>query len=828
MLPDFEVKWTPEILHLLLELSDRPLANSRLEDLDLLKEPEPDDGPTLKWRDLRAEDPLLREKSIWANVDFGAEDSDTERFDDSRSEASDSTNLTGQSSLGEDIRRPEDHAIPPQSEEGLANLRKEQFWQKTPNVDGVKLETVRRPISELQAIREVLFMLGGFPTSIFDISVPATVSPSKSFVLRHASPEAFLEVLQSFAQQGSAILVLRTWTERSQTIPLLQSFQGSIFERLLRFDALLAAIQSRFVAPPDDIVVSLLAIQQEVLSHTRLLCRLSEIVKKVDEDPYGHAFRYLEMLYDATCTSQMAGDDEMYSYMGDLFFECLQVYLRPMRSWMEDGELNKDDKVFFIIETMGDVDPASIWESRFKIRRTQGGILHAPRFLHAAANKIFNTGKSVVVLKHLKRFDVLQSSREDVEPTLDFNTVCNPAMLQLAPFPELFDTAFDAWIQSKHHQASSLLRKTLFDSCGLHTALDALSHIYFIADGITGSKFTNHIVDRLDTLNKSWNDRFTLTELCRDTFGTLSSVSADRLRIAVLPLHRKHQDVVLCRQSLKALSILEIRYHLAWPIQTIITPTAMTSYRRIFTFLLQIRRSTHILSRQRLVADTLMQTSGTDERSLYYSLRMRLLWFNQMLYYYLTSLVLEPSTQRMQADLKVAEDVDAMIQVHSAYLKTTIDQALLGSKLELIHKTILKILQLVIKLEDTQAANAAADKETMEQQQEMMDLSMASLGLQTPKRKSRAQRFDRSVRRQQESSSDEEEEDINVDLSILSSPYNDHDEDTPFVEKLRKLKLEFDRLIHFVASGLKGVARAGTGREAKSWDTLAEILESGL
>ncbi|CZR56752.1 related to GCP3 (gamma-tubulin complex) [Phialocephala subalpina] len=829
-LSSLEVKWAPEILHLLLALSDDPVRNSKLKDLDFLKEPEPDEGPRLQWKDLCADDPLLREKKIWANVDFGAESSDGEDgYDDSRSEASGSTDLTGQSSVEEDpSRRPEDYAVDTISKEGLEILRNEQFWQKIPIINGVRLETVRRPISEIQAIREVLFMLGGLPTSIFEMPTPTTMEPSKSFVLKTASPDAFLKLSKSFAQQGSAILLLRSWVKRTQSIHLLQAFQGSISERLAQLDKLLAETQLRFVAPQDDIIVSLLAIHEDFRSYTRPLSRLSEMVKKLDEDQYAHAFRYLEVLYDETCTSQMAGDDEMYAFMGKIFFECLQVYLRPIRTWMEDGELRRGDKVFFVLEAVGDIEPASIWESRFKIRRTQGGILHAPRFLHATANKIFNTGKSVVVLKHLKQFGLLQAARTGIEPILDFDTVCNPTLLGLCPFPELFDSAFDSWIQSKHHQASSLLRKTLFDSCGLHTALDAMSHIYFIADGITGSKFTNYVFDKLDTLNSSWNDRFTLTELCQSTFGTLPSVSTDRIRMTVLPLNRKHQDVAKCRRSLKALSILEIKYHLAWPIQTIITPATMSSYRKIFTFLLQIRRSTHILSRQRLIVDTLMQNSGTDERALYYSLRMRLLWFNQMLYYYLTSLVLEPCTQKMQADLKAAADVDAMIQVHSAYLKTTIDQALLGSKLQLIHKTILKILELGIELEDAQAANAAADKQTAEQQQEMMDLSMASLGLHTPRKKAKpVQDFRRSVRSRTEESSSEEEEYDHVDLSILSSPGGD-DEDELFVEKLRKMKSEFDRLVHFVASGLKGVARAGGSNEARSWDTLAEMLESGM
>jgi gamma-tubulin complex component 5 len=498
---------------------------------------------------------------------------------------------------------------------------------------------------------------------------------------------------------------------------------------------------------------------------------------------------------------------------------------------MEDGELTKGDKSFFVLEATGDIELASLWQSRFKIRRTQDGVLHAPRFLQAAANKIFTTGKSIVVLKYLNKFDLLQSARSNSELSLDFDSICNPEALGFAPFTELFSSAFDAWVQSKHHHASSMLRSLLFDSCGLQTSLDALSHLYFLADGTTASVFTNSIFDKLDTLDSSWNDRFTLTELAQSTFGSIPSISSDRLRPLVLALPRKHQEVANCRRTVKVLSILELKYHLSWPIQIILTSATISSYKRIFTFLVQIRRSSHILSRQRLITAGLTNTSSSDERALYYSLRTRLLWFTQMLYYYLTSLVLEPSSQRMRADLKGSEDVDTMIEVHSAYIKTTTDQALLGSKLELIHKTTLKILDLGIKLEDAQAANAAATKEAFEKQQEMMDLSMASLGLHTPQRKGRSsisRSMARKAKEEVESSSDDEEQDIDVDLSILSSTYDDEKGDLLYVEKLRNMKTDFDRWVRFVASGLKGVARAGGGQEARSWDTLGEMLENGL
>ncbi|CZT53042.1 related to GCP3 (gamma-tubulin complex) [Rhynchosporium secalis] len=830
-LSSLEVKWTPEILHLLLELSDQPVTRSNLENLDFLKEPVPDTGPTLKWKDLVAEDPSLRDESVWRNVDFTAGDSDGEDwFEDSRSEVSAQTDTTAHSSVEDEFgRRPEEHAVNTIDMVALKELQKQQFWRKIPNVSGVKLETVRKSITELQAIREVLFMLGGLQSSLFEVDAQQMmeIRPSKGYALNHASPEAFFKLVSSFAENGSSLARLRSWVRNPQIVPLLQVLQSTLHDRIHELDKYLSEIQQRFILPQEDSVVSLLSVQTELASQMLPLVRLSNIIKNLDTERYPHAFRYLEMIYDDTCTSQMNGDEETYEYMGRIFFDCFRMYLRPIRTWMEKGQLENDDKVFFVSETTGEVDLPSLWQSRFKIRKTQDGVLHAPKFLQAAANKIFNTGQSVVVLKHLNQYESLRSAR-GTEPILDFDTVCYPSV-RLAPFSELLVTAFDGWVQSKHHHASSILRKTLFDSCGLQKSLDAFAHIYFMADGITASAFTNNVFDKLDTLNASWIDRFTLTELSQSTFGSIASVNPDRLRTHILTIPRKHRDVANCRKSVKALAVLEFKYHLPWPIQIILTPSTTTLYKRIFTFLLQIRRSSHILTRQRLISDRPTSNSSSDERAIYYVLRSGLLWFNQMLYHYLTSLVIEPLSRKMRTDLETAEDVDAMTDVHSTYIKTAIDQALLGSKLELIHKTILKILDLGIKLEDAQAANAAANKGALEHQQDMMDLSMASLGLQTPRKKAKQfLRKPRLAKKDLDSSSEEDDVEVDVDLSMLSSPQAADREELLYIGSLRNMKADFDRLVRFVASGLKGVARAGGGDDARSWEALGEILESGL
>lgn len=785
----------------------------------------------MRWEDLVGEDPLLREKGVWRNVDFGAESSgEEEGFEDGRSEVSlGLTDSTGQSSVDEDGGRDAEKLLVDTADHGkLEEVLGAQFWRKIPSVNGVRLETVKKPVTELQAVREVLFMFSGYPTSLFGIEEgrDTVVTASKGYTLKHLSTEAYQILMGEFAEQACGIMSLRSWLKRPQNVPLLQVLQNAISTRLMEVDEYLANMQRRFVAPAEDIVVSLLSVKTEVSKHLRPLNRLSSILKRLDAEPYSHAFRYLELLYDETCTSQMAGDDEIYAFMGNIFFECFDVYLRPIRTWMEEGELAQSDTVFFVTEVAAAVEPASIWQSRFKIRRTYDDSLHAPRFLSASANKIFTTGKSVVVLKYLNQFESLQSSRSTAEPKLDFDTVCNPSELQLAPFAELFDVAFDNWVQSKHHYASSTLRKTLFDACGLHTALEALSHLYFMEDGATAAAFTNSIFDKLDTLDESWNYHFTVTELAQSSFGTISSVNSDCLGASILSIPRRYQGVATCRRSVKTLAAIKLNYHLSWPIQIILTPDTMASYRRIFTFLIQIRRTSHILSRER-PSSLLLKSTSVTESALYYSLRTHLLWFTSTLYYYLTSIIIGPGTQRMLGQLEEATDVDSMIEVHAAYIKSVISQSLLGSKLELIHKSILRTLNIGIKLEDAKAMDAVRERE----QEVRQESGFAALGLRSNRQAPTS--FNKKKKsllttEEEMAASDEDVGDITVDLSMLSSTYNEDGQEEDYIDKLKRLKTDFDTQLRFTTRGLRGVARAGEAQHARSWDLLAEMLEGSV
>jgi gamma-tubulin complex component 5 len=207
--------------------------------------------------------------------------------------------------------------------------------------------------------------------------------------------------------------------------------------------------------------------------------------------------------------------------------------------------------------------------------------------------------------------------------------------------------------------------------------------------------------------------------------------------------------------------------------------------------------------------------SGIREDRLFYGVRSRLLWFTSTLYSYLTDLVVGPNTKQMHEALGQGEDVDRMIDIHRGYMKKLTDQALLGSKLEPIHKTIIAILDLSIQLVDVRTMGIIAQAKNDGFEASILDIS------------SRKLRADPQVRQQGQGkmryvgSSEEDISESEADPSAILAA----NADLSYTDRMRKIRCQFDGLCKFVATGLRGVARAGG---EPNWDILADKFESGL
>ncbi|KFY35466.1 hypothetical protein V494_05922 [Pseudogymnoascus sp. VKM F-4513 (FW-928)] len=793
-------KWTPEILHLLLELSDRPVHKSRLKDLEFLSPPEEHVEPTYKWNDLVKDDPLLRDK-IWKNIDYTQDSSDDDDFySDGDFEPSSPADTTQSSVTGGGAGHPSDLAIAIDSI-SLSKVPKEQFWratrQKPLSVVDAYFEKPRTfPITDLQAIRETLFMLRGLPTTLYSdldktgthnskdatpssnlTTAEGSIRPASAFILSGVSPHVFYNILDKFSSYGNSLQILRTWTPVDKRLPLLQRLHDQFQARLRELEEIFSGLEDKYLAPKSDVIVSLAAIEAAVGLRMLPFQTLAKLVQKHRNSP---PFRWLEALYDETCKFQLAENSAMYEFVGSIFFECFAIYLRPIKLWMEDGEL-REGSGFFVNENVKNSDRMRIWEKYVIQNDETGAPYQTPKFLRTSAKKILTSGKSIVVLKELQQYGYMRLSWESMEPVLSFQTVCGDQSNSLLPFTELFDSAFEAWIKSKHHSTSSILRTELVESHHLDSVLNGLETLYFMTNGAISNAFTSSIFDDLSRGTAQWNNPFSLTTHLRSTMG--HGVGKHRISIKVAP---NSVDVFTARRTVKSLGTIEICHDIPWKVALVIRPVTLNAYKRIAVFLLQIRRASYILSGS--------QSRATSAPPLYYGLRTKLLWFSNTLYSYLTDIVLRVSMDEMRKNMAAAEEIDDMIEIHESFLKKVTTQSLLGQRLELIHKTILQILDLAIALEDAQAMHV------------LPEVSPAKAVPEEPETDSDS-----------DSNSDSEDE---ADLSIFPDQ-----KDTPYPERLSFIKTELERLSRFVLVGLRGVARVG---QESNWDILVEKMECGL
>ncbi|EEY14025.1 conserved hypothetical protein [Verticillium alfalfae VaMs.102] len=449
-------KWAPDILHFLLEIADQPAQKTDLQDLALLHRPKEGAGPPLTWEDIAREDGWHREPDLWRSVDF-RDSSDDEDYQDDTSGAghdSDDTSVAASDALA--VRRPEDFQVETRHDAALQAVQQSQSWRLPDGHQQPSAGPSRKmAVSEFHMIREALFMLQGLETSLFQ----KHGQPDPAYQVASMAWETCKALVGWFAEAGRRLAVLRSFASRRQTMPLLQVFHANVMTSLQSFDKELSRIQHRLIAPPRDTVVSSIALQRELGPHLEPLNALSDIVRQLEEGPQAGAFRYLELLYQHVGAAQARWQEWHVRVSGP-----------------------------HVLRVLPDVPLNQIWQEQFKLRRTSDGKLHVPNFLEPSAAKIFTAGKSIVVLKHLGKYESTRAQWNRPEPLLTFDAVC-PEGSDFAPFNELFGSAFGSWIQSKHHATSEALKQVLFASCDLWSNIDALESLYFMSDGFVADAF---------------------------------------------------------------------------------------------------------------------------------------------------------------------------------------------------------------------------------------------------------------------------------------------------------------------------------------------------
>ncbi|KAI8933249.1 hypothetical protein NX059_009880 [Plenodomus lindquistii] len=778
-------KFKPDYLSLLLLLADRPLENTHVEALDLLRPPSP--PPVLTWSEILQEDPYSDEE-LWKDIDYAGDSSADEKTPKKREKP----RPTPATSVDEDDTYDPEACVITNDDETVEELEKLQFWNTTTDEDGVKNQ-----ITELQIIRETLFMLAGLRTSLYQTDAHQyNIRINPTYVLSHAMPATTEHLLSQFTEIGKEVFRMRQWAEKPSVTPLNQTFEAAVRTRILDYDKSLSQLQQRYLLPENPISVSLLEVYHEVRSMSIPVLRLAQIVSDVEPQLLVNPFSHLEALFNQTTLAQMMLEKNVFDYMSEMFLECLQTYLKPIRRWMEDGELGNDDETFFVFANDSNGDASSLWHDRYVLRHDGQDKLRSPTFLQPAVRKIFNTGKSVVFLQKLG-IQETRAQEFDHEPLLDHLTVCGHGNeVPLSPFPELFQAAFEKWIRSKYSVASNILRQHIFETGGLMRTLVNFEFLYFGRDGSVFEDFANAVFERMDAGRRGWNDRYVLTELARGTFSTIMP-TADVERVVVRSSKVKAQS-----GSVKALAAISIDFALPWSIQNIIQRSSIPIYQQLFTFLLQVYRVQYLLRHSR---PTRQQTLNSTRSILAGKVQHRLIWFTDILRSYIAETVIFFTTRDMDTAMEKAEDIDEMSQIHVIFVAKLQERALLSKAVKPIHKAIMDVLELgVLFAAAVDDNNATKDS--------------ASKAKGKPRKLERRKSAIPIRLLEDESDSDAAEE--------------GNGPDTPKVEKvtgklsppemLKKIDEDFGRLLPFVTAGLRSVGRVGA---EPMWEQLAERLE---
>ena len=777
-----DYKWTPEILDLLLHLSNDPLAKSKVEDLQKLLQP--DEPPPLTWADIEGEDPIDRRDDIWKTIRFTDYSSDEEETVSSNVTAptSDVGGEEALSSITERLVRPASV-----DDELEKSLRKGQFWRR--------MEASFIEVSELQAIREAIFMLRGLPSSIF-WRVGEAIEIDERYGLNTLDKSTFHAILLSCAAIGCQIDRVRQFVSRAQNDNVLQTFQEEVEFALSQFDVFLSDQETYFLSDTSGHIVSLIALLDLVQESSDALLAILRVLKYSEKDNQRDGVNCMEALFNSINHLEATGQTNSLRSLEEIFSKTFRTYLQSIGKWVKSGQL--DNKPDFFIKRTDSQDKARLWSEWFILQPDAN--TRMPSFLVPHATSILIAGKSAAMLRSLEGPDQDSASFDmDIVDTLR-----QSHKSLLIRFEHRINEMLQRLIEPHYNIATRSLHRALDETCGLRKTLSALQKIYFGDSGSAMDLIASKTFERIDKCRTDWNDPFLLGQLFKSNMRSVEDIDVEAVRLKAVTGYSR--DMIRRRRSVNILKGFALEYKLSWSLSNIISPLSLVGYQRVSTLLFQIRRAIYALERQ-----SLQHIPLTDKRSYrqIYTTRQRLLTFTKTLFNHLTNLIVEVATQEVLNMLDQAADIDGMIKAHNAFVMSLQHRYLLTKALKPLREAVLAILDLCIQFADTTNSPSKPSHADKEPNADAMSFVSA---------RSRGRHKGKLLNT--ESSDEEEKESDQEPYSILLADDDQRSQNDHVVDIDKK----FNQHVSFIVAGLRGLARADQDSSV-FWDILAERLD---
>ncbi|KAF9084684.1 hypothetical protein BGX23_010317 [Mortierella sp. AD031] len=172
-----------------------------------------------------------------------------------------------------------------------------------------------------------------------------------------------------------------------------------------------------------------------------------------------------------------------------------------------------------------------------------------------------------------------------------------------------------------------------------------------------------------------------------NTSGGTSTMDGIMMSTAELPVQNKG--------PLSGIDALTLDYSVKFPLSLVISRKALTKYQLLFRHLLYLKHGEQVLCTTWTEhAKSFVWKNTSPElkqwRGRVFSLRARMLTFVQQFAYYVCSEVLEPNWRNLASKLANVSTVDQVLQIHSDFLDTCLNECMLtNSKLLRIYSKLM-------------------------------------------------------------------------------------------------------------------------------------------
>lgn len=346
--------------------------------------------------------------------------------------------------------------------------------------------------------------------------------------------------------------------------------------------------------------------------------------------------------------------------------------IQMIASWVMQGYLNDPYQEFFIAENLLFED--DLWGKKYYIVHDM-----VPSFFnHELIKKIMLVGKSI---------NFIRTSCKEVWVSQE-NT----------DYPKIYDLEnINLWVDKVSEKTNNYLLQLINFKYNLETHFSLIKKVLLLYQG----DFHHYLMQQLVQV---------LCENSQKLFKhDLLVVLENGIRYSGL----KYEGFeFLSRIDVKLLEpspldtgwdIFTLEYIFSPPLTTIFTAKAMETYLRAFKFLWQIKRAQYLLNGYQCGRDMIVYQTYYEIEQVFHAfqiLRHEVSHFINNLMSYMILEVVETSWKEFEYKISKTQDLDQLISVHQAFLAQLTQKAFLDD--ESIYRSILKIVDICVRLHNTQ------------------------------------------------------------------------------------------------------------------------------